>query len=299
MRLGNALLNDRLVACVHQTAVDSSFWWDRKIDHDHEVLLMMESVEEKFDAIESTVTETSQLRPVRSNFGKDGSLDSWCREMAQRDIGLKAIILDIDGTLTPTVSWLAFTEGLGGNVSEHSRIFEDFKNGKTTYTDAKKELIELWRATGKADRVSVTKQFESWELFPGVEEAVAMLVANYKVCLITVHLTFRAEVLAKRLDITNWYANTTLHWDSDDVIVDMDYTLDQATKKLEHLNQYCKDQGISPEGCMAVGDSDNDVKLFEATRNGMAVGDAPEELLMVSATKLGSITELPDLLGLA
>jgi len=55
--IAKALLDNKLVACVRQTAVDSSFWWEGKIDHDHEVLLMMESVEEKFDAIEVKVTE--------------------------------------------------------------------------------------------------------------------------------------------------------------------------------------------------------------------------------------------------
>jgi len=52
-----ALLADKLVACVRQAAVDSSFWWEGKIDHDHEVLLMMESIEDKFDAIEAKISE--------------------------------------------------------------------------------------------------------------------------------------------------------------------------------------------------------------------------------------------------
>jgi periplasmic divalent cation tolerance protein len=55
--IGKALLDNKLVACVRQTAVDSSFWWENKIEHDHEMLLMMESIEEKFDAIEAKVTE--------------------------------------------------------------------------------------------------------------------------------------------------------------------------------------------------------------------------------------------------
>lgn len=55
--IGNALLNANLVTCVRQSQVKSSYWWDGKINHDNEVLLMMESTIEKFEAIEKIVTE--------------------------------------------------------------------------------------------------------------------------------------------------------------------------------------------------------------------------------------------------
>lgn len=55
--IGRALLEAKLVACVRQTNVSSSYWWDKAIQHDNEVLLMMESIEEKYDAIEKIVTE--------------------------------------------------------------------------------------------------------------------------------------------------------------------------------------------------------------------------------------------------
>lgn len=52
-----ALLEARLVTCVRQSAVSSSYWWDGKINHDNEILLMMESREEQFNAIETTVAK--------------------------------------------------------------------------------------------------------------------------------------------------------------------------------------------------------------------------------------------------
>ena len=55
-KIGKALLEERLVACVRQSQVKSSYWWDGKTNHDDEVLLMMESKEEKFDAIKEKVT---------------------------------------------------------------------------------------------------------------------------------------------------------------------------------------------------------------------------------------------------
>jgi len=55
--ISNALLERKLAACVRQSSVDSSYWWDNKIQKDDEVLLMIESVEEKFDEIEAVVTK--------------------------------------------------------------------------------------------------------------------------------------------------------------------------------------------------------------------------------------------------
>lgn len=55
--ISDALLDAKLVACVRRSPVNSSYWWDGKINNDGEVLLMMESLEEKFDEIEQTVTK--------------------------------------------------------------------------------------------------------------------------------------------------------------------------------------------------------------------------------------------------
>lgn len=56
-KISQALLEARLVTCVRQSNVSSSYWWGNKINHDDEVLLMMESREDKFNAIEKVVTK--------------------------------------------------------------------------------------------------------------------------------------------------------------------------------------------------------------------------------------------------
>lgn len=56
-KIGTALLEAKLIVCARRSPIKSSYWWDSKINHDDEVLLMMESLEEKFDAIEQLVTK--------------------------------------------------------------------------------------------------------------------------------------------------------------------------------------------------------------------------------------------------
>ena len=52
-KITKALLDKKLVACVKRIPVESAFLWKGKTEQDHEVLLMLESVEERFEDIES------------------------------------------------------------------------------------------------------------------------------------------------------------------------------------------------------------------------------------------------------
>lgn len=51
----NDLLERRLIACARQLPVASRFWWQGALERVDEVLVMMESVEAKFDQIEQAV----------------------------------------------------------------------------------------------------------------------------------------------------------------------------------------------------------------------------------------------------
>lgn len=60
---------------------------------------------------------------------------------------LKAVIFDIDNTLTNDISWLRVTEILGASVSEHEAIFAKFLVNELPYKEAKRQLVRLWQAT--------------------------------------------------------------------------------------------------------------------------------------------------------
>ena len=84
-KISNILLENKLIACARRSSISSSYWWDGKIQSDDEVLLMMESVEEKFDAVEAKVTELhsydqfvlSAVSVVRTTAG----VEKWLEEV--------------------------------------------------------------------------------------------------------------------------------------------------------------------------------------------------------------------------
>lgn len=53
--ISKKLLEKKLVVCIKKSKVSSSFLWKHKIDKSQEVLLIMDSVEEKFEKIEKEV----------------------------------------------------------------------------------------------------------------------------------------------------------------------------------------------------------------------------------------------------
>lgn len=47
------LLKERLIACAKKVPVNSTYWWEGKTEKADEIMLVMESAEEKFDEVEA------------------------------------------------------------------------------------------------------------------------------------------------------------------------------------------------------------------------------------------------------
>lgn len=56
-RIADALLEKRLAACVRAAGVKSGFWWQGKREKADEILLIIESAEDKYDQIEAVVRQ--------------------------------------------------------------------------------------------------------------------------------------------------------------------------------------------------------------------------------------------------
>ncbi len=188
----------------------------------------------------------------------------------------KAVVFDIDGTLSPDASWLALTRDLGAPVEQHMQIYADYKNGKIDYSASKTRLIELWRATGNANKTFFVQLFDALPLDPAAKKVVEVAKTGRIVCLITGSMDLYAETVARKLGIDKWYANTTLHWDDAGNLVDMDYELNQAAKKLEQFGEFCGLHSLEAQDCLIVGDGENDELLFKVCKRGVLLRGNPE-----------------------
>lgn len=183
--------------------------------------------------------------------------------MNNKRIEIKAVILDLDQTITTDeASWLQFTRILGADPIVHTEIYENFKKGNLTYPEAKSQLINLWRATGKTSKKDISSAFDEIQLRVGAFEAVEYLKGRYQLCIISGAFDLFVQNIAQKLGIDNWYASTRLKFGSDENLVDFDYKLSRGEDKLQFLEDFCIEQDIKSEQCAAIGDGESDMPIF-------------------------------------
>lgn len=209
---------------------------------------------------------------------------------------IKVVVFDIDGTLTSEVSWLKLTESLGADTTLHKQIFDDFKNKKMSYLEAKSQLVSLWLSTKKSNKQTLTNIFNSWNLKSDAEKLVEYLKTKYTIILISGSVDLYVETVAKKLNIENWYANTTLVWNKNNEISDFHYEANQAQKKFEQLSEFLDESGLKKEDCLIIGNGDSDLVLFQELPYGITINKEPypelEKLAWKKVTNLSEIKEL-------
>ncbi len=152
----------------------------------------------------------------------------------------------------------------------------------------------MWQSTGNANKKRISEIFNTLHIRPEAPELVRWLkTSGYTVCLITGSVSLYAQHVADKLEIEQYYANSELYFDNDGNLSGFHYTADQAAVKAEQLNQFCRKNDIEPTDCYAVGDSDNDIELFTATKRGVLLqGGSENEALKAAAWK--TITNLSE-----
>jgi len=212
---------------------------------------------------------------------------------------LKAVIFDIDGTLTPQNSWKAFTNDLGASVADHLAIYGEHVDGKIGLDESKQKLLAMWQATGNANRDHIEKVFDSWPVRPDAKDLIDWLkTKGYTVCLITGSVGVYAKHMAEKLGVEHWYANAELYFDEQGELSSFHYTANQAEIKLQHFTEFCHKYNLDFDQCMAVGDGDNDIELFRATGHGILIEGEKiaNELRDASWQTVRNLSEIKDLL---
>lgn len=184
---------------------------------------------------------------------------------------IKAIIFDIDGTLSSEVSWFKLTEGLGASVEKHSMIFDKYLNNEIPYTKAKGDLVKLWQDTGNANKEFMTKMFRSWKLKEDAYEVISYLKISYNIILISGSLDLYVKTVADKLEADAWYANTKTDWDNNGNLTDFHYFRNQALKKLTQYRHFKEKHSLRNKDFAVVGDGDTDLLLFKKIKASILV----------------------------
>ena len=213
----------------------------------------------------------------------------------------KAVIFDIDGTLTEDRSWVRMTEGVGGSVEYNDKTFQDWREGKITEKETHQRLISNWSLGGKGFYKDIFSILNKTPFRPDVKETIKYLKdKDYLVCVITGSFDTYAKIICEELEIPSWFAITRLIWDKDGKLIDLETVKDDEAKlkKIDFFKQYGLKNNLQYSECVPVGDSENDTDLFKLTKNGVAIRTEFEkkELEQIAWKKIDHLIQLKEIL---
>lgn len=86
----DALINDRLAACIQEVNIGSHYLWKEEVCHDVEILLLIKTTWSKYDLIKSTIKslhsyETPEIIAINIEEGDKSYLD-WVRSITEQRI---------------------------------------------------------------------------------------------------------------------------------------------------------------------------------------------------------------------
>lgn len=213
----------------------------------------------------------------------------------------KAIVFDIDGTLTRDISWVRLTNEIGGSIEFNDEVVEAWGKDELSEKEAMRKLIENWSKNNRADKENFTLILSNISLREDAKETIKYLKEKgYLITLITGSFDLYAQIVGQELGINDYFANTILFWDEKNKLIDINTVKDEdaKNKKIDYFNSWCLKNNLKPEECVVVGDSSNDIELFKITGNGIAIRNEFEakELEKVAWKVVNNLIELKSVL---
>lgn len=185
----------------------------------------------------------------------------------------RAVLFDLDGTLTPVRSvWQHIHERLGLWDAEAHRHQQAFERGEIGYEEFCARDAAHWKGMPEADLRAITDTIP-YRL--GARECVDLLKeAGLVVGVISTGLTLLIERLNRDLDLAYAIANRLVARNgvlTGEVKVNVEHG-----RKGEAVDLFCGQFGVDYREVITVGDSDGDISMFEHSGFSIAFNPASE-----------------------
>ena len=205
----------------------------------------------------------------------------------------RAILFDLDGTLTPVPSvWRHLHEQLGSWQDETRRRFKQFEDGVIDYRTFCARDAASWKGRKEADLRAITDRIP---YRPEARECLDRLrAAGMVLGIVSTGLTLLAERVTHEFDLAYAIANRLVARRgilTGDVKINVEHG-----QKGEAVDLFCGQFGVDYREVITVGDSDGDISMFEHSGYSVAFNPATERTAR-AATVAHRGESLLDLLG--
>ena len=210
---------------------------------------------------------------------------------------IKLVCFDVDETLVNGTSWWMLTKALGCSLENASEIFNQAKEGKISFREGERLFTKMFQESSNATREFIKNFFESIDVKPEARDLISYLKEKeYLIYLISRAIDIYVESVARKLGADGFYANSFLEFNNKGILQNIHYRENQAEVKLEQLQDLIGKVGININQVVCIGDSENDIEIFKATKHGIAVSTSDEELKKVSWKSVNSLSEIKNIL---
>ncbi len=180
----------------------------------------------------------------------------------------KMVVFDVDGTLIKSLSWQHLHETLG-TWNKSRKYFNQFFNGDITYEEWARLDAALWKGQPLEKIQQIVKAMSYTD---GAREVlIALKKQSFKVVLLSAGLSFVTERIHKEIGVDDALANELVVKNgllTGKVKVNVSFT-----NKDEALYSILKKFHIEMKECIAVGDDETLIPLFEKV--GLAIAFNP------------------------
>lgn len=186
-------------------------------------------------------------------------------------VRLKLVCFDLDDTLIREIHSVMLPCILNGKEKEHSFIQEQEEKGLINYIAADYLRAEL--LLGLEERKIAQSFLEIAKPLKNIKSVVeALHEKNIKCIVITVGPKQVAKVVCDIWGFDDYYG-------SDYEVIEGVFTgkilnYIGAEQKIECLQDFCKNNGMKPEECIAVGDGSTDIPIFEYCGKSIAINSS-------------------------
>jgi len=209
---------------------------------------------------------------------------------------IKVVCFDLNGTMINNNIWETMTVKLGCSLEKHLEIYHKALKGEIPFPEAEKQLIEMYRASGKATRANLT-QILLGNPIPDESVMICKYLKekNYRLYLVSGSYDIAVKSISIKLGMYGYYAGATTTFDDTDTLLAINYIPDQRTEKMKYLGKIALENEISVDQIAFVGNGKSDFGAFEITSHGIYF-DHGQKLTINPWKIIRSLVEIKEIL---
>lgn len=208
----------------------------------------------------------------------------------------KLIFFDLDGTLIPGNSWYEFNLYFGMSETEDKVLLDWYTRGLITYDEWDNLIVKILGEKNQITKDKVSEFVQTIEPRTDAKDVITKCKElGYTTIILSGTMEQIAESVRERLGADHSYTTSTIVFHEDGTFKDIANDKDEAPAKLRIFERICTEHGVTPEDTICIGDSGNDIAMFQKSKKAVLIGNY-EKLKPFAWNQITELSEIIPLL---